>query len=506
MMVTMKIQRFLVASLVAMSGLAGTGSAATLAVRTLGADGDASAARMILELSDGSHLRTVAREAAGGFEVKSGDGWRLVTRDEVIAVRRESDVLAERRNLLDAIPLTHVSARVEACGWMVDQGLDQEASDELDRILRLVPDEPHVIRFMASKPPRIDLRVTPSSTETMREALLREGARTCNIGGSPVRRELVVRALRANEPAVMEQQAATEPAKGAADPSATVDAAPAALTGKMPAKTGATSTKDSASPAADGPSRTKDAAPKDAATKDATANDATLKDAAPADPLRAALVTELGSSVIARRTFACIALRRLYPNAAIGPMAVHAVLDPAVDVRDEAILGLRAARDPRACGMLVQALANPSGLVRENAIDAIGRAGYPEGVGPLMMLMEAASAAAAAGGGGSGVRSNLFVGLQTTYVQDYNVEIAQGASIADPIVGVLQSGVVFDVTVGGVSNIPITTEVWDTARALTRLTGERLGSDPAAWLKWWQANRHRYVPGASEHPTDTRDG
>jgi HEAT repeat protein len=156
--------------------------------------------------------------------------------------------------------------------------------------------------------------------------------------------------------------------------------------------------------------------------------------------------------------------------------------------------------------MLVQALSNPSGLVRENAIEALGRAGYSEGVGPLIQLMMTASAAAAAGGGGSGVRSNLYVGLQTAYVQDFNVEIAQGSSIADPIVGVLQSGVVFDVTVGGVSNIPITTEVWDTARALTRLTGERLGTSPSAWLKWWEANRYRYVPGASEHPTDTRDG
>jgi hypothetical protein len=351
---------------------------------------------------------------------------------------------------------------------MIDQGLDEEAIDELDRILRLVPDEPHVMRLMSTKPPELDLGVTAGEHETMRDALLREGARTCNIGGSPARRELVVRALHTNEPVA-------------------------------------------SAPGTD-PARAKVAAPVSGSTAGSTApaevsgEAGTLRADLTVDPLRAALIAELGSNVTVRRTFACIALRRLYQGGAIGPMAVHAVLDPAIDVRDEAILGLRAANDPKACGMLVQALANPSGLVRGNAIDALGRAGYREGVEPLIQLMMAASAAAASGGGANGVRSNLFIGLQTAYVQDFNVEIAQAASIADPIVGALQSGVVFDVTVGGVSSVPITTEIWTAARALVRLTGERIGADPPAWEKWWKANRHRYVPGASEHPTDTRDG
>jgi hypothetical protein len=358
---------------------------------------------------------------------------------------------------------------------MIDQGLDPEAIDELDRILRLLPDEAHVLRLLSAKQPHVDLRATPGASETMRDALMREGARTCNIGGSPTRRELVVRALRANEPLVISTVGAKPVEKAPAAPQHAVAG---------------------------------DANPTTSANEPKTASPATVSApiATPVDPLRAALVDEIGSNVIARRTFACVALRRLYPDAAIGPMTVHAVLDPAGDVRDEAILGLRAANDPKACGMLVQALANPSGMVRENAIEAIGRAGYREGVEPLIQLMVMASAAAASGGGGSGVRSNLFIGLQTTYVQDFNVEIAQGSSIADPIIGVLQSGVVFDVTVGGVSNVPITTEIWDASVALTRLTGERLGANPAAWEKWWAANRWRYVPGASEHPTDTRDG
>lgn len=42
-------------------------------------------------------------------------------------------------------------------------------------------------------------------------------------------------------------------------------------------------------------------------------------------------------------------------------------------------------------------------------------------------------------------RSNLTVTNQLSYVQDFNIEIAQGASIADPIVATIQDGVVLDV-------------------------------------------------------------
>ena len=42
-------------------------------------------------------------------------------------------------------------------------------------------------------------------------------------------------------------------------------------------------------------------------------------------------------------------------------------------------------------------------------------------------------------------RSNLTVTNQLAYVQDFNIEIAQGASIADPIIKTIQDGVVLDV-------------------------------------------------------------
>ena len=42
-------------------------------------------------------------------------------------------------------------------------------------------------------------------------------------------------------------------------------------------------------------------------------------------------------------------------------------------------------------------------------------------------------------------RANITVLNQVAYVQDFDVEIAQGASIADPIIDVIQDGVILDV-------------------------------------------------------------
>jgi len=270
----------------------------------------------------------------------------------------------------------------------------------------------------------------------------------------------------------------------------------------MPAEADATraAPRDSAAPASGTTTR---AAPASSTSAPASTNDVPPVDG-PLAALHSVLVEELGSSVNARRAFACVALRRLFAAQTIGPLAVHAVLDPAMDVRNEAILGLREARDPRACGAVVQALCNPSGVVRTHAVEALGRMDYPEAVEPLVNLMLAASAAQSGSGGGP-VRAHVFFGLQTAYVQDFNVEIAQAAAIADPIVNVLQHGVVFDVGVGGMSSVTVTTEIWSAARSLGQLTGARIGVDPPAWERWWKANRHKYVPGA-EREHGTRDG
>jgi hypothetical protein len=337
----------------------------------------------------------------------------------------------QARARLAGIHPTAFGLRVEGARWMIAEGLCEEAVRELDRILLARPDEKHVVAFLAEPGVAAGLARAPGMDVAAgtheREALLRAGAKLCNFGSSPTKRELAVRALAA---------------------SATAEAA----------------------------------------------------DAPPRASLLDDLTRELNAGATTRRTFACLALRRLYTGRALGELAALAVFDPALDVRDGAITALSDARNPAACGAVVRALASPNTRIRSRAAEALGRMGYREGVEPLVQLMLAAAPRPAGGSGGGPVRANLYSGLSTAYVQDYDLEIAQGASIANPVLAVLTSGVVFDVGVGGVSYQPVTADAWDAAYALARLTGQRFGTDASAWQKWWAAHRDEYVPASRRTP------
>lgn len=389
--------------------------------------------RVVLRLADGSCLRVAARAVDGGFEVRAGDAWRRIDAKEITSARSERELVDQARLRLGGIAPAAYGMRVEAVRWMIAEGLLDEAVRELDRILLARADERHVIALFAepataaalARAPGMDI---PAEGASERDALLRAGARLCNSGSSPTKRELAVRALVVTTPV-----------------------------------------------------------PK----PDAAAPEKTLLDD---------LTRELEAGATTRRAFACLALRRLYRGRALGELSAHAVFDPALDVRDGAIAGLADARDPAACGAVVRALASPNQRIRSRAAEALGRMGYREAVEPLIQLMLAAAPAPAGASGGGPVRANLFSGLSTAYVQDYDMEIAQGASVANPIIAMLTSGVVFDVGVGGVSYQPVTVDAWDAASALTRLTGQRFGTDVSAWQTWWAEHRNEYVPASRRTP------
>jgi hypothetical protein len=80
------------------------------------------------------------------------------------------------------------------------------------------------------------------------------------------------------------------------------------------------------------------------------------------------------------------------------------------------------------------------------------------------------------------------VGKQFAYIQDFDVEVAMGSSIADPIVNVLTSGTVLDVAVVSVGQVHFARETRAIRVALGRLTGADPGNTNRAWLKWWEKN------------------
>ena len=203
------------------------------------------------------------------------------------------------------------------------------------------------------------------------------------------------------------------------------------------------------------------------------------------------VATELMRPQHRRRAFGAHATRRLFPGGMREALASRAILDGFGEVREEAAKGLRDARDVAVIGPGLRALGSEHASVRAHAAESLGIMGYAAAVEPLVHHL-ARSVPAAAGGGPAGTRSNLFAGLQTAYVMDYDVEVAQGASIADPIVAVQASGVVFDVR--STVQISKVIELRAVMKSLRRLTGEKISDDAGAWLDWWGEHGHEWRP------------
>jgi hypothetical protein len=82
-----------------------------------------------------------------------------------------------------------------------------------------------------------------------------------------------------------------------------------------------------------------------------------------------------------------------------------------------------------------------------------------------------------------GVRANIAILNQQAYIRDFDVEVAQAAFIADPKIGVLQSGVVLDVTVNGIFEQQV--RIFRAYRAaLQRLGGSDPGPNARDWATW----------------------
>jgi hypothetical protein len=90
--------------------------------------------------------------------------------------------------------------------------------------------------------------------------------------------------------------------------------------------------------------------------------------------------------------------------------------------------------------------------------------------------------------------------LQTTmrsYIRDFDVEIAQAAAVANPIIDTTREGVVLDVAVAAVITQRVETEA-AYRRALVRLTGSDPGGDPARWAAWLAQRRQGQAGGAAQ--------
>ncbi|MBK7878142.1 MAG: hypothetical protein IPJ77_20985 [Planctomycetes bacterium] len=223
-----------------------------------------------------------------------------------------------------------------------------------------------------------------------------------------------------------------------------------------------------------------------------------------ADELVQLLVRELRQGVDARRANAARALRRLRPGVATEALVPLALGDRSRPAREEARLALRDARSPALAKELAGRVEAASLKERIGAIDTLGVLAEPAAVPALVAHLAALAQPkpAAGGGGGGGIpRSNFSLRRMVAYTQDYDVEIAQAASIADPIVAYAEEGVVLDVAVA-VWQLPVALEYENalTSRALARIVGDGEQRKPAEWLAWWKEHRARYE-GATANGT-----
>jgi len=169
-------------------------------------------------------------------------------------------------------------------------------------------------------------------------------------------------------------------------------------------------------------------------------------------------------------------------------------------VRAEASRALGAAHDPTLVLPVLRALESDYSRVRENAAEALGAMAYPVAIEPLVGRLAVISRPGAASNAPyRSPGSVLFVGKQTAFVQDFDVEIATGSAIADPQINVLQEGSVLDVRVHGIHATGGHAGESRRIRAsLTKLTGADPGSSAKAWLSWWEEHADEVAAARAE--------
>ena len=164
-------------------------------------------------------------------------------------------------------------------------------------------------------------------------------------------------------------------------------------------------------------------------------------------------------------------------------LLARTVEDPVEEVRHAAADGLRALGTPGTVHPLGRALWSRDATIRVRAAEALGRIGDVAAAPYLVARWEKRS--------GAFPRAVFAQIDQFSYIQDFDVEVASTSFIADPIVGVLQEGVVQDVRIHATEHTFSTVERVAYATALQRVSGLDHGHDVAAWRRWLDtSDRH----------------
>jgi HEAT repeats len=200
-------------------------------------------------------------------------------------------------------------------------------------------------------------------------------------------------------------------------------------------------------------------------------------------PVPGPLVAALGESLNDRdprvRLAALRAIRSATPPDLAPRVGDLLVADTDAAVRAEAIRTASAyGQHPAILVQVLQQLDRGT-KARAAALDTLEALADPHAVAALVRTL------AGDGSGFRGFTARMSVTNQVAYVSDFDVQVANNATIADPIVNVAQEGATLDVTVYGVSERGISrSERERIGRLLDRLTGMNYGANATAWKSW----------------------
>jgi len=186
------------------------------------------------------------------------------------------------------------------------------------------------------------------------------------------------------------------------------------------------------------------------------------------------------------RLFVAEELGRIKDRRALRPLMYRSLVDPSESVRTVALASVASFGDPNTLAPYIRALGSGNQNLRINAVRAVGELGDIRGVQYLVYRLSAH-------GGGAGTRSHIYLANELSFIQDFDVEVAQTAFIADPIVGIIQEGQVLDVKVISTSREADMVERRVIRHSLKKLTNEDFGEDPVAWGKWWMKNKEELL-------------
>jgi HEAT repeat protein len=189
------------------------------------------------------------------------------------------------------------------------------------------------------------------------------------------------------------------------------------------------------------------------------------------------------------RLYAAKELGRIGDRRALRPLLWRTLHDPDENVRAASIAAAKSIGDPNLLAPLVTALWAENAQVRVNAAQSIGNLGDVAGVKYLVYRFEAH--------GGSSQRVYYTNVRQVSFIQDFDVEVAQTAFIADPVVGTIQEGLVLDVQVIATSAEGVFLEREAVHSSLRRLTGATdVKNESGAWASWWKEHHAEFETAA----------